>query len=126
MTRRIVDAVCGHQTNGTLEESEEQWVAVSVADWLLTQSERGEVPDLDDIARYAIAAIVTEVLSSELGAVLGDHPEMVADVEEELRDAAMVLANQAELSASGPTVEELTTAIEEGIETLREIYGGGS
>ena len=46
--------------------------------------------------------------------------------EEELRDAAMVLARQAEFSASGPTAEELTKAIEEGIEKLREIYGGGS
>ena len=126
VTRRIVDAVCGHQTNGTLEESEERYVAASVADWLLATSERGELPDVDDIARYAIAAIVNEVLSSELGAILHDQPEMVADPEEELRDAAMVLAGQAEFSASGPTAEELTMAIEEGIEKLREIYGDGS
>ena len=126
VTRRIVDAVCGHQANGALEVSEERYVAASVADWLLAESEHGELPDVDDIARYAMAAIVTEVLSSEIGAILHDQPEMVADPEEELRDAAMVLAGQAEFSASGPTAEELTKAIEEGIEKLREIYGGPS
>ena len=127
VTRRIVDAVCGHQTNGTLEETEERYVAASVADWLLEQIEGGELPDVDDVARYAIAAIVTEVLSSELGAALRDQPDMFADVpEDELWDAATVLARQAELNALGPTVDELTRAIEEGIEKLREIYGGGS
>ena len=127
VTHRIVEAVCGQQTNGTLEESEERYVAASVADWLLEQSEGAELPDVDDIARYAIAAIVTEVLSSELSAALRDQPDKVADVSEaELRDAATVLARQAELNASGPTVDELTRAIEEGLEKLREIYGGGS
>ena len=127
VTRRIVDAVCGQQADGTLEEAEERYVAASVADWVLEQSEGGELPDVDDVARYAIATIVTEVLSSELGAALRDQPDQVADVaEDELRDAATVLARQAELSTSGPTADELTRAIEEGIEKLREIYGGGS
>ena len=127
VTRRIVDAVCGQQADGTLEEAEERYVAASVADWVLEQSESGELPDVDDVARYAIATIVTEVLSSELGEALRDRPDEVADVaEDELRDAAMVLARQAELNTSGPTADELTRAIEEGIEKLREIYGGGS
>ena len=127
VTRRIVDAVCGQQADGRLEEAEERYVAASVADWVLEQSEGGELPDVDDVARYAIATIVTEVLSSELGEALRDQPDQVADVaEDELRDAATVLARQTELSTSGPTEDELTRAIEEGIEKLREIYGGGS
>ena len=127
VTRRIVDAVCGQQADGRLEEAEERYVAASVADWILQQSEDKDLPDVDDVARYAIATIVTEVLSSELGAALRDRPDEVADVpEDELRDAAMVLARQTELSTSGPTADELTRAIEEGIEKLRQIYGGGS
>ena len=127
VTRRIVDAVCGQQSDGTLEEAEERYVAASVADWVLQQSEGAELPDVDDVARYAIATIVTEVLSSELGEALRGQPNQVADVaEDELRDAATVLARQSELSTSGPTEDELTRAIEEGIEKLREIYGGGS
>ena len=127
VTRRIVDAVCGQQADSTLEEAEERYVAAAVAGWVLEQSEDGELPDVDDVARYAIATIVTEVLSSELGEALRDRPDEVADVaEDELRDAAMVLAQQAELSTPGPTEDELTRAIEEGLEKLRLIYGDGS
>ena len=127
VTRRIVDAVCGQQADSTLEEAEERYVAASVAGWVLEQSEDGELPDVDDVARYAIATIVTEVLSSELGEALRNRPNEVADVaEDELRDAAMVLAQQAELSTPGPTEDELSKAIEEGLEKLRLIYGDGS
>ena len=127
VTRRIVDAVCGQQADSSLEEAEERYVAASVADWVLEQSEDGELPDVDEVARYAIATIVTEVLSSELGEALRDRPDEVADVaEDELRDAAMVLARQTELSSSGPTEDELTRAIEAGLEKLRSIYGGES
>ena len=126
MTRRIVDAVCGQRADGRLEEAEERYVAASVADWVLEQNEDGDLPDVDDVARYAIATIVTEVLSSELGEALREQPDEVADVaEDELREAAMVLARQTDLSASGPTEDELTRAIEEGIEKLRPIYGDG-
>ena len=126
VTRRIVNAVCGQQADSSLEEAEERYVAASVADWVLQQSEDGVLPDVDEVARYAIATIVTEVLSSELGEALRDRPDEVADVaEDELRDAAMVLARHTELSSSGPTEDELTKAIEEGLEKLRSIYGGG-
>ena len=126
VTRRIVDAVCGQRADGRLEEAEERYVAASVADWVLEQNEDGDLPDVDDVARYAIATIVTEVLSSELGEALREQPDEVADVaEDELREAAMVLARQTDLSASGPTEDELTRAIEEGIEKLRPIYGDG-
>ena len=125
--RRIVNAVCDQQADGKLEEAEERYVAASVADWVLEQSEEGELPDVDEVARYSIATIVTEVLSSELGEALRGRPEEVADIaQDELLDAAMVLARQAELNVSKPTADELTTAIEEGVEKLRLIYGDGS
>lgn len=124
VTRRIVNAVCGRHADGRLEEAEERYVAASVADWVLEESADGELPDVDDVARYTIATIVAEVLASELGAALRDRPQEVADVaEDELRDAARVLAERAELSASGPTEDELTRAIEDGINKLQQIYG---
>lgn len=125
LTTQIVRAVCGHRANGTLEEAEERYVAASVAEWVLGQGSDGTPPDLDDIARYAIATIIVEVFSSELAAALNDRPqELVSVAESELKDAASVLANQATLTITGPTETELTTAIENGIETLRTIYGG--
>ncbi|MDE0699774.1 MAG: hypothetical protein OXH61_03505 [Acidimicrobiaceae bacterium] len=127
VTRRIVNAACGQKADCRMEEAEERYVAASVAGWVLEESQVGELPDVDDVARYAIATIVVEVLSSEFGEAMHDRPDEVADVaEDELRDAAWVLAEQAELSASGPTENELTTAVEDGIERLRRIYGGAS
>ncbi len=124
VTRRIVNAVCGQQADGRLEEAEERYVAASVADWVLQQSDDGDLPDVDDVARYAIATIIAEVLASELGAALRERPDEIADIaEDELRDAARVLAERAELNASGPTEDELTRAIEDGIDKLQRIYG---
>lgn len=125
VTRRIVDAVCGPRANSTLEEAEERYVAASVADWVLTQSADGSPPEVDEVARYAIATIITEVISSEMSEALRERPGEVAEVaESELKDAAFVLAGQATLSVSGATGAELAEAIESGIETLRTIYGG--
>jgi hypothetical protein len=44
--------------------------------------------------------------------------------ETELREAADALAERATLSVEGPSAEEFAAAIEDGIETLREILGG--
>lgn len=124
VTRQIVDAVCDGQTSSSLEQSEERYVAATVADWVQAQSAAGSIPDLEDVARFAIASIIAEVLASELGAAVQDRPDsVVAVADTELRDAASVLASQADLTASGPSGAELSTAIEDGIETLRQIYG---
>ncbi len=127
VTRRIVNAVCDQQSRSTLEDDEERYVAASVADWVLTQGEKGNLPDAEDIARYAIATIITEILSSELGQAMRNRPDEVCDVaEDELREAAWVLAGQARLNSSAPTSDELTGAIEDGVDRLRGIYGGQS
>lgn len=123
VARRIVDAVCGKRSDGRLEEAEERYVAASVTEWVLSQGENGDLPDVDDIARYAIATVVTEVLSSEMGEVIRNRPDEIAGVpEDELRAAASVVAGRARLSSSGPTEAQLTAAIEQGIESLRPIY----
>ncbi len=52
-----------------------------------------------------------------------EEVEVIAD--SELRDAAEVLASKADLSVTGASEAELSKAIEDGINTLREIYGVG-
>ena len=125
VTRRIVGAVCGERSTSTLEESEERYVAANVAEWVLNEAESGVPPDVDEIARHAIATILAELISSELGAALADRPNEIAAVaEDELRDAAGVIASKATLSVAGASESELVSAIEAGIDTLRDIYGG--
>ena len=78
-----------------------------------------------EIARKAIAFIIFEAIASEVGELInnGDRPEWTISLtDEELRDATEVLSQQAELSVDGVTNAEFAKAIEDGIETLREIY----
>ncbi|MEZ5378923.1 MAG: hypothetical protein R2733_20665 [Acidimicrobiales bacterium] len=127
MTRRIVDAVCGERAENKLESEEERYVAAAVADWILVENQRGSILEPDDIARYTIATVIAEVLSSELAVALRERPDEVRAVaEDELRDAASVLAGQADLTATGASELQLTTAIEDGIEKLRMIYGASA
>lgn len=123
---RIVNAACGELASGTLEDHEERYVAANVADWVLEQAESGATPAPDDIVRYSIATVVAEVLSTEISAALNARPDEVAAVaEEELFEAAEVLAGKVDLSVDGATEAELSKAIEDGIETLKRIYGVG-
>ncbi|AMU66023.1 hypothetical protein [Mycobacteroides abscessus] len=127
VTRRIVEAACGPLANGTLEEHEERYVAASVAEWVLEQAEGGSPPAPEEIARHSIATVVAEVLATEINEALNQRPEEVAAVAEtELVEAAEVLASKVELSVNGATEAELSKAIEEGIETLKQIYGVSS
>lgn len=124
VTRRIVEAACGPLANGTLEEHEERYVAASVAEWVLEEAEGGNPPTPEEIARHSIATVVAEVLATEINQALNERPEEVAAVAEaELYEAADVLASKVELSVSGATEAELSKAIEEGIDTLKQIYG---
>jgi hypothetical protein len=127
VTRRIVEAACGPLANGTLEEHEERYVAASVAEWVLEQADGGSPPTPEEIARHSIATVVAEVLATEMNKALNERPDEVAALAEaELFEAAEVLASKVELSVNGATEAELSTAIEEGIHTLEQIYGVSS
>jgi hypothetical protein len=127
ITIRIVEVACGPLGNGTLEEHEERYIAASVAEWVLEQSDGGSTPTPEEIARHSIAAVVAEVLATEISEALNQRPDEVAAVAEaELLEAAEILASKVELSVSGATEAELSKAIEEGIETLKQIYGVSS
>lgn len=122
ITCQIVEAACD-APNSTIEESEERYVAADVAEWVLEQSEAGSAPTPEEITRHAIATIIAEVISTEMGEVLRQRAQDSYDVERELRESAEILAGKAELSVSGASGPELAKAIEEGLETLRTIYG---
>ena len=124
VSRRIVEAACGPRSESTIDHEEQRWVAAEIAEWVIEGHGAGELPQPDEIARKAIALIVFEAIASEVGELInrGDRSDW-ADLDGELREAADVLSQQAELSVDGVTNAEFARAIEEGIETLRDIYG---
>jgi hypothetical protein len=126
ITRRIVEAVCGPRGESTIEDSEQRIVAAEVAEWvLIQQGDGGELPTPDEIARHTIGLIIADTALSEAGEILNnsDHADWG---EREIREAAQILAEGVELTANGVTEAEITRAIEDGIEVLREILGGAS
>jgi hypothetical protein len=126
IARQIVDAACESSSDGTIEDEERRHVAAAVALWVLEESEAGAPPEPDEIARYALAQILFEAMSSETAALLRDGKQpawATRDGERQLRQAAEALAQTANLSPNGATATELEQAIEEGIETLRSIRG---
>ena len=126
VSRKIVEAACGPISQSTIDHEEQRWVAAMIAEWVLGEQEVGRLPQPHEIARKAIAFIIFEAIASEAGELIngGDHPDWTRDLsEEELRDATDVLSRRADLSVEGVTNAEFAKAIEDGIETLREIYG---
>ncbi len=128
LINKIVDAACDAQDDSTVSGYEQRTVAAEVADWVITQSENGGEPSAQDIVRKSIACIVTEVIASETGEMLRQgewSQDVTAKFDQELRESAEVLADQAKLSVNGVTDKEFSKAIENGIETLRKIIKGG-
>ena len=126
VSRRIVEAACGPISESTIDHDEQRWVAAKIAEWVLEEQEAGSLPQPDEIARKAIAFIIFEAIASEAGELIngGDRPDWTIDwSEQELREATEVLSRRAEISVDGVTNAEFAKAIEDGIETLREIYG---
>ncbi len=126
LSRMIVEAACGPRSESTIDHEEQRWVAAELAEWVLEGQETGGLPQSEEIARKAIALIVFEAIASEVGELInGGERSDWADLDREIRDAADVLSQQAELSVDGVTNAEFSRAIEQGIETLRDIYGVG-
>ena len=125
VARQIVSAVCGPLPDGTIEDEEERRAAAEIAQWVLEANEDGAPPDPAEIVREAIAAIIFEAATTETAAALRNSDRPVAitlETERQMRNAARVLAQRAELTETGPTPSEFERAIEHGIETLRVIW----
>ena len=126
VSRKIVEVACGPRSESTIDHEEQRWVAAKIAEWVFHEDKEGSLPQPDEIARKAIAFIIFEAISSEAGELINgmDRPDWtIAWTDEELRDAAEVLSQRAQLSVEGVTYAEFAKAIEDGIETLRTIYG---
>ena len=125
---RIVEAACGPRSESTIDHDEQRWVAAMIAGWVFQEQEAGTLPQPDEIARKAISFIIFEAMSSEAGELINGENRLdwtIAWIDEELRDAADVLSQRAQLSVEGVTNAEFTMAIEDGLETLRAIYRVG-
>ncbi|MGH9340059.1 MAG: hypothetical protein ACRD1R_10845 [Acidobacteriota bacterium] len=122
--RRIVDMACS-SSDSTIEDHEQRLVAAEVAEWVLDLEGGGYIPTPEEIVRQTIGLIIAETLLSESGNLLNSNDSAIM-AEQEVRDVAEALANQAQLSVDGATEDEITQAIESGIETLRSIRGGSS
>lgn len=121
--RRIVDMACA-APDSTIEDHEQRLVAAEVGEWVLEQERDGNPPTPEEIVRQTIATIIAETLLVETGDRVNSHGQ--ADVaESDIRDAAEAMAAQATLSVDGATEDEISRAVEAGLETIRGIVGGG-
>lgn len=122
--RRIVDMACA-APDSTIEDHEQRRVAADVAEWVMEQEEDGLPPTPEEIVRQTIAVIIAETLLVESGDLVNSHDQ--ADVaESDIRDAAEAMAAKATLSVDGATEDEISRAVEDGLETIRGIVGGGA
>lgn len=122
--RRIVDMACA-APDSTIEDHEQRRVAADVAEWVMEQGRDGVPPSPEEIVRQTIATIIAETLLVESGDLVNGHDQ--ADIaESDIRDLAEEIAARATLSVDGATEDEITRAVEAGLETLRGIVGGGS
>jgi hypothetical protein len=122
--RRIVDMACG-TSDSTIEDHEQRRVAANVADWVFEQEVDGYLPTLEEIVRRTIAEIIAETLLVESGDLVNSH-DMADVAESDIRDAAEAMAAQALLSVDGATEDEISRAVEAGLETIRGIVEGGA
>lgn len=74
-----------------------------------------------DIARFAVAAIVSELVLSECDDILLNSGGTVT--EQDVRDAATEIVGQGEFSPAGLTESDFSSAIESGLDRLRQILG---
>lgn len=120
--RRIVDMACT-APDSTIEDHEQRRVAAEVAEWVMEQ-ERDDVQlSPEEIVRQTIATIIAETLLVESGDLVnGSDQAKIA--ENDIRDAAEAIAAQVTLSVDGTTEDEISRAVEAGLETLRHIVGG--
>jgi hypothetical protein len=100
-------------------------VAADVAEWVIEQERDGYRLTPEEMVRQTIAVIIAETLLVESGDLVNHHN--LADVaESDIRDAAEAIAAQAKLSVDGATEDEISRAVQEGLEIIRSIVGGGS
>lgn len=126
ISSRIVDSVFPKLPDSSIGDSEARTIAAKVVSWVINESVNREVTP-EEIVRKAIETNIAEVALTEVTAKINDSSASVEDknaLEKEIRQSSVYLASQAKLTSTGATAEEITQAIEEGIQSLVYIYGG--
>lgn len=125
VAHQIAQKVCEDLPPGTIETAEQMEVVGRLAEWLVENDTAGADVSLGQIAEEAVALILAEAYLVETASSLNTK-DMTGDqraaFEDGVRQAAEELAAHANLSPSGPSPDEFTRAIEDGLEYLRTIH----
>lgn len=125
VAHQIAQKVCEDLPAGTIETAEQMEVVGRLAEWLVESDSTGVNVSLGQIAEEAVALILAEAYLVETASSLNTKDMSGAEraaFEDGIRQAAEELAAHADLSPSGPSAEEFTRAIEDGLEYLRTIH----
>ena len=127
VVHQIAQKACEDLPPGTIDTAEQMEVVGRLAEWLVESDIAGAQVSLGQIAEAAVALILAEAYLVETSSTLntkGMTGAQRAELEDGVRQAAEELAAHANLTPAGPSPDEFTRAIEDGLEYLRAIYEG--
>jgi hypothetical protein len=122
---RIVEAAFDAKADSTIADAEERGIVAEVVAWILEQpSDRTPTPE--EVVRKTIETTIAEAALTEIASTLYQQGASYAErqsVEQQIREVAAEYAAQANLTATGATEHEMSTAIETGIRDIGIIFG---
>jgi len=118
--RRIVDMACG-SAQSTIEDHERRLMAADVGERLVVDLDLNAGIPTQEIAGFALSAIISELILSECDDILLKSDGAVT--EQDVRDAAAEIVDQGDFSTPGLTESDFSSAIETGLDRLRTILG---
>lgn len=122
---RIVEAAFDAKADSTIADAEERGIVAEVVAWILEQpSDRTPTPE--EVVRKTIETTIAETALTEIASTLYQHGASYAErqsVEQQIREVAAEYATQANLTATGATEQEMSTAIATGIRDIGIIFG---
>jgi hypothetical protein len=122
--QRIAEVAFDTQADSTLEDSEARMIVAELVSWIL-EAPVDRPPAPDEIVRHSIELMIAQSALLEVGDTIRKEKNQAKrhETEAEIRRGAQVLASQVTLGGTGATSGEITTAIENGVAQLKEIYG---
>lgn len=122
--QRIAEVAFDTKADSTLEDSEARMIVAELISWII-EAPSDQPPAPDEIVRHSIELMIAQSALLEVGDTIRQekNPTKRHEAEAEVRRAAQVLAGQVTLSGTGATSAEISTAIENGVAQLKEIYG---
>lgn len=122
--QRIVEVAFETRADSSLEDSESRLIVAELVSWIL-ESPDDQQPAPDDIVRHSIELMIAQSALVEVGDTIRQEKNQTKrlESEKEIRRAAKVLASQVTLNGIGTSSSEITTAIENSVSQLKDIYG---